>query len=314
MKAALGEFGKEFAGASGEGSGDAAGRCRRSKRSARASRRSRTRRRSPRAMKLVAAARLRRAQDAIIAARPYAQRLARGDRRGRGAPAPRRRRRGAPAARAPRRSKKVRVIVVIVRPRPGRRLQRQPHPRALERFIVDEKEQVRRRSSWRSSAARAREYFKRRSRSTIAPRVVAESRRRRRTRARARARAGRRRRPSDFLDGKIDAVSSSTTSSRAPSRRWCRSSRCCRSSRRSSPRRRRPHRLRVRAVQKASCSTLLPLYVEIAALPRAARVDRLRVRRAHDRDGQRHQERQGDDRHASRCSTTAPARRRSPRS
>ena len=98
MKAVLGEFGKEFA-------PDAQACLSGSAEPMPSLKAIRTRiasvkstQKITRAMKLVAAARLRRAQDAIVGARPYANALADADRRGRAA----RGRRRAPAARAAR--------------------------------------------------------------------------------------------------------------------------------------------------------------------------------------------------------------------
>ena len=270
-----------------------------------------------RAMKLVSAARLRRAQDAIVAARPYAQRAR-----------PRSIAEVARCARAPtphplldRARARERSLIVVhhVRPRPGRRVQRERHPR---------RRALHRRASSRRAVARGRAGDRRqegpRATSAAASSTIDHELRRRRPRETAlerRARAG--------------AHRDRTTSSTARSTRVYlvynefkigdARSRCvvepllpvdaAQTPRaRPAPRRRAStsstSRRKAGAARRARCrcTSRSQLYRG------AARVDRVGVRRAHDRDGQRDQERQGDDLAASRCSTTAPARRRSPRS
>ena len=59
---------------------------------------------------------------------------------------------------------------------------------------------------------------------------------------------------------------------------------------------------------------LVPKALEVDDLPRAAREPGGRARRAHGRDGERDAQHRGADPQRSRCSSTAPARPRSPRS
>ena len=66
--------------------------------------------------------------------------------------------------------------------------------------------------------------------------------------------------------------------------------------------------------KRALLERLVPMYVEISHLPRAAREPGELLRRADDGDGRGDEQREGDDRAAHARSTTARARRRSPRS
>ena len=166
------------------------------------------------AMKLVAAARLRRAQDAIVAARPYAERA----RRGR---SPRWRRAPAPTShplldrRSPERIDAGRDHL---RSRPGGGFNSNVI-RVTERFLVERKQATppAREIALAIIGRKGREYFRRRKQS-ITPRDARADRPRPPRSSRASSRRSSR---TTFTSG-IDASSSSTTSSRPrSSSRWC---------------------------------------------------------------------------------------------
>ena len=263
-------------------------------------------------MKLVSAARLRRAQDAIVARAALRQRAGRRDRRGRAA----RGRRRAPAARSAR-ARAADAGAADVRPRPGGRLQRQRVPRraALHRRAEAARRRRRARSRWRSWARRA-------ATSSAAAR-----------RPSATSCPGRPRRPrwhdrrSEMAHIVTHASSTGATDavylvynefkSAVPAARRGRAAAAGHGrgpAARPSGAPTRRDRLPVRAVEDAAAGRAAAAVRRVADLPRPAGVDGVGVRRAHDRDGQRDPQRQGDDFVADRCNTTAPARRRSPRS
>ena len=208
------------------------------------------------AMKMVAAAKLRRAQDAIIAARPYAQLLD----QALGRVAARAAAEGSPPTRCWRRAgPSGRGGGHHLRPRPGRRLQLQhhpPHPALPHR----ERRPVRADRSSATIGRKGHDFFQARASSTIRKDFAG-------VHAGAQLREGRGasphgvRRALPRRRGRR-GVPRATTSSRAPSpssRWWCSS---CRSRRPSGGRRRRGRgRLHLRAGPRGAADELVPRHV-----------------------------------------------------
>ena len=226
-------------------------------------------------MKLVAAARLRRAQDAIIAARPYAQRA-----RARSSPSWR----GAPATTRTRCSSE-RELKNASRSSCSRPTAASPaastptSSRRVERFVGERAGERERGRRCAIIGKKGRDYFRRRNATIASYELGADRRDRARRVAREIAQP---RSSTTSRDGKVDARLprlQRVQVARARSgvaRRAAPAGRAASAERRRS--RRRRDRLPLRAVARRSCSTRsLPLYVEIADLPRAARVDRRRA-------------------------------------
>ena len=201
-----------------------------------------------------------------------------------------RRRRGAPAARSSGAAEADRARGPHLRPRPVRRLQRQRLPggrsasstRRRRPATIDEI------AATRSSAARAATTSAAAS-STSTRELAGADRRHRRGRAREELAARRHRRLPERHGRRrlprLQRVQVGRSRSGAVDRA-------------AAARRRRPRPptaarpvadFLYEPAKGELLDCVLPLYVEIADPPRAARVDRLRVRRAHDRDGERHQ-------------------------
>ena len=108
-----------------------------------------------RTMEMVATSKMKRAQDRVVAARPYAQRAARGDRESLLAGA----RRALPAAAPAGAGRSARRVVLSRQPRTRRRVQREPD-QGSARDARATRGRGRRRSTCTSSARRALGYFR----------------------------------------------------------------------------------------------------------------------------------------------------------
>ena len=208
-------------------------------------------------MKLVAAARLRRAQDAIVAARPYATaaapRCSATSRRACRLEAPGRRERIRCCTSA---QIKVARLIIVTADRGLAGGFNSNLARRVERFLVDEKEQYPQveLAVVGRKGARALEAALGPARRTRTPRSSPSTRRPPPTRASIGRASWPSRRPQDYLDGKIDAVLVAYNEFKSAISQVVQIEQLLPIEPAKTARRRHALRLRVRAVQGATCS------------------------------------------------------------